>query len=166
MQHGADESVLDVGRRTRTVPAPIRRALEARDRHCQFPGCTARRCDAHHLHPWALGGGTSLKQLTRLCRRHHRAVHEGGFRVMRRADGQLKWFRPDGRRLETVPSARQRTPDHGRLPDLTIERLLVSARGALERQVSTPLPSGERLVDVGWAIDVLRGDKPMGRANG
>jgi hypothetical protein len=164
MQHSADGSVLDVGRRTRTVPAAIRRALESRDRHCQFPGCTSRRCDAHHLQPWALGGGTSLTQLTRLCRRHHRAVHEGGFRMVRRADGQLDWCRPDGRRLDTIPAAPQRAPDDARLPGPTMERL-ASARAAVDRDVSTPLPSGERL-DLGWAIDVLRGHEPMGRANG
>ena len=79
--HSADGAVLDIGRKTRTVPAPIRRALEARDRSCRFPGCTAHRCDAHHLEHWVDGGATSLDNLMLLCRRHHRAVHEGGFRV-------------------------------------------------------------------------------------
>ena len=37
-------SVLDAGRKTRTVPTPIRRAPTTRDRCCRFPGCTARRC--------------------------------------------------------------------------------------------------------------------------
>ena len=49
MRHGADGAVLDVGRKTRTIPPSIRRALQARDRSCRFPGCTARRCDAHHV---------------------------------------------------------------------------------------------------------------------
>jgi hypothetical protein len=160
MQHGADGSVLEVGRRTRTVPAAIRRALESRDRHCQFPGCTSRRCDAHHLHPWALGGGTSLTQLTKLCRRHHRAVHEGGFRVVRRAEGHLDWFRPDGRRLEIAPPAPRRVADE-HLTGLTIKDL--GSPGGMDLQLSTSLPSGERL-DIGWAIDVLRGHEPIGRA--
>ena len=163
MQHSVDGAVLDVGRRSRTVPAAIRRALESRDRHCQFPGCTSRRCDAHHLHPWALGGGTSLTQLTRLCRRHHRAVHEGGFRVVRRANRQLEWFRPDGRRLETAPPAPRRTQDDGHLSGWTMERLV--STHAMEQPASTRLPSGERL-DIGWAIDVLRGHEPIDRANG
>jgi hypothetical protein len=163
MQHGGNGSVLDVGRRTRTVPAAIRRALESRDRHCQFPGCTSRRCDAHHLQPWALGGGTSLTQLTKLCRRHHRAVHEGGFRVVRSPDGQLDWFRPDGRRLEFAPPAPRRLPDDGHLPGPTIEDL--PSPGGMDRHLSTPLPPGERL-DIGWTIDVLRGHEPMRRATG
>ena len=49
LYHAPDGSVLDVGRRTRTIPTPLRRALEGRDRQrCQFPGCQNRRCDAHH----------------------------------------------------------------------------------------------------------------------
>jgi hypothetical protein len=50
MRHAPDGTVLDVGRKRRTIPPAIRRALTARDRHCQFPGCTARHCDAHHSH--------------------------------------------------------------------------------------------------------------------
>ena len=72
MRHGADGAVLDVGRKTRTIPPSIRRALQARDRSCRFPGCTARRCDAHHVEHWIDGGATSLDNLVLLCRRHHR----------------------------------------------------------------------------------------------
>ena len=49
MRHNADGAVLDAGRKTRTIPPSIRRALAARDTGCRFPGCTSRRCDAHHL---------------------------------------------------------------------------------------------------------------------
>ena len=54
MQHDADGSVLDVGRKTRTVPPALRRALLARDRQCRFPGCNARRCDAHYADVWIM----------------------------------------------------------------------------------------------------------------
>jgi hypothetical protein len=76
MTHTPDGSVLDVGRKTRTIPPAIRRALTARDAHCRFPGCTGRHTDAHHLEHWADGGATRLDNLVLLCRRHHRAVHE------------------------------------------------------------------------------------------
>jgi hypothetical protein len=36
---GADGEILHVGRRSRTVPAPTRRALNLRDRHCRWAGC-------------------------------------------------------------------------------------------------------------------------------
>ncbi len=52
---------LDVGRKTRSIPPAIRRALNARDTGCRFPGCTyQRRLDAHHIEHWADGGETKL----------------------------------------------------------------------------------------------------------
>ena len=83
MRQSIDGAVLDIGRKTRTIPPSIRRALFARDRTCRFPGCTSRRCDAHHVEHWIDGGATSLDNLMLLCRRHHRAVHEGGFGLLR-----------------------------------------------------------------------------------
>jgi len=79
--HAPDGRVLDVGRRRRTVPAAIRRALEARDRGCRFPGCGSRFCDAHHIRHWADGGGTSLGNTILLRPHHHRLLHEEGYRV-------------------------------------------------------------------------------------
>ena len=98
-----DGNVLDVGRKTRTIPSAIRRALSARDTRCQFPGCSARRCDAHHIEHWVDGGPTSLDNLVLLCRRHHRLVHEGGFTLERRAAGTVTFFYPDGCELRLVP---------------------------------------------------------------
>jgi hypothetical protein len=57
---GDAEASVDVGRKTRTISTAIRRALSARDTRCQFPGCSARRCDAHHIDHWMDGGPTSL----------------------------------------------------------------------------------------------------------
>ena len=75
--------LLDVGRLTRTVPAPLWRALVARDQHCTHPGCTAPPawCEAHHITHWADGGPTNLANLTLLCWRHHRQHHEGHARA-------------------------------------------------------------------------------------
>ena len=45
-----DGKVLSVGRKTRTIPPALRRALKIRDKCCQFPGCCqARHVDGHHL---------------------------------------------------------------------------------------------------------------------
>ena len=64
LRHAADGHVLDVGRRSRTVPSAMRRALLSRDRgQCQFPGCDSRHCDAHHVEHWADGGETRLQNL-------------------------------------------------------------------------------------------------------
>jgi hypothetical protein len=78
---GAVGEPLDIGRATRVVPAGMRRALVLRDGGCRFPGCDRRPewTDAHHLEPWARGGGTHVGNLLLLCRNHHVAVHEGGW---------------------------------------------------------------------------------------
>jgi hypothetical protein len=120
MHHDATGAMLDVGRKTRTIPPSIRRALQARDTHCRFPGCTARRCDAHHVQHWVDGGATRLDNLVLLCRRHHRAVHEGGFDVRQGADGRATFRRSNGSVLEAAPTLPTVViqPDPGRwVPD-------------------------------------------------
>jgi hypothetical protein len=103
--HG-EGSVLDVGRKTRAIPASIRRAIDTRDGgHCQFPGCENRRwVDAHHIVHWARGGQTKIDNLVLLCSRHHRLVHEGGFGVAHTANGGLVFRQPDGKPVPVVPS--------------------------------------------------------------
>jgi hypothetical protein len=72
------DRVLAVGRRSRVVPASLRRALTVRDGGCTHPGCDtpARWCDTHHPHHWAQGGKTEPANLRLLCRRHHRLAHQ------------------------------------------------------------------------------------------
>ena len=157
MHHDADGSVLDVGRKTRSIPPAIRRALMAHEPRCQFPGCTAHRCDAHHLTHWAHGGPTSLDNLVHLCRWHHRAVHEGGYRITRDGVGTVQVLRPDGRPLTVVPPRSQWTErSGGEDPLAPTAARLVAARIAIDPYTATPMWDGHPL-DVGWAIDVLRG---------
>jgi hypothetical protein len=87
----AEGEPLDAGRTVRTVPPSLRRALVVRDRGCRFPGCDrpADWTDGHHLQHWAHGGRTKLRNLVLLCRRHHRRVHEGGWRLQWGAKGEL-----------------------------------------------------------------------------
>ena len=76
---GPASEVLDVGRKTRVIPAGVRRAVIARDRHCVAPGCgrSAKWCDVHHTVPWLDGGETVIDNLCLLCRFHHGQVHLG-----------------------------------------------------------------------------------------
>ena len=95
-----DASVLDHGRKTRTIRPLLRRALKARDRGCRFPGCENHRfVDAHHIRHWARGGETKLANLVLLCRRHHRFVHEGGYSV----DETISFRDPWGGVIPDVP---------------------------------------------------------------
>jgi hypothetical protein len=88
---GPGSVVVDVGRATRLVSAPTRRALNARDQHCRWPGCerTASWSAAHHVVHWTQGGKTDLSNLLLLCHRHHWMVHEGGWRLARSDDDRV-----------------------------------------------------------------------------
>jgi hypothetical protein len=82
---GQNELDHELNHTSRTLPAPTRRALESRDRHCVFPGCSRPPiwCDGHHLVWWTRGGATALPNLALMCRPHHRLVHEGGWSLQR-----------------------------------------------------------------------------------
>ena len=93
----ANGEPLNIGRKSRTIPTAIKRALHARDKHCRFPGCqNSRFVDAHHIQHWSAGGETSLDNLLLLCGKHHRLVHEGGFRIVRDYQDQWIFARPNG----------------------------------------------------------------------
>ncbi len=106
--HAPDGSVLDVGRRTRTIPPALRRALEGRDRGCRFPGCGLRFTDAHHVKHWADGGETSMGNTLLLCKHHHALVHEGGWRVNWAGEGLPVFVDPRG---GTHYDARPKAPE-------------------------------------------------------
>jgi Domain of unknown function (DUF222)/HNH endonuclease len=88
---GPGSVVVDVGRSVRVVSGAARRALNARDQHCQWPGCErpASWSAAHHLVHWVQGGATDLSNLILLCHRHHWMAHEGGWKLARADDGRL-----------------------------------------------------------------------------
>jgi hypothetical protein len=152
MGYARDGSVLDVGRKTRTIPTAIRRALLKRNRHCQFPGCTARRCDGHHIRHWADGGPTRLDNLTLLCRRHHRAVHEGAFTIVQRDEGTPVFYRPDGTCVEIAPTMHR--GDH--VADRWGPTAGYLTAPSVPFDPHTTLPHGDGApFDVAWAIDVL-----------
>ncbi|MEZ0094726.1 DUF222 domain-containing protein [Streptacidiphilus sp. EB129] len=85
LTRGQDRPV-SIGRATRTVPAHLRDAVVARDRHCVWPGCTRPPtwCEAHHLVHWADGGDTSLDNLALLCGEHHTDLHQTGWELQMR----------------------------------------------------------------------------------
>ncbi|MEZ4422515.1 MAG: DUF222 domain-containing protein [Gemmatimonadota bacterium] len=104
-------NVLDVGRRTRTIPPALRRALEIRDGGCRFPGCGRRFTDAHHVRHWAQGGPTALDNLLLLCRVHHRLLHEEGFRVELDGARRAVFYDPRGHVLPQLPPLKRRTEE-------------------------------------------------------
>jgi hypothetical protein len=106
---GKDGTALDIGRRTRSIPPAIRRALDRRDGGCRFPGCTARHhVDAHHLRHWADGGETRLDNLLLLCHHHHRLVHEGGYGLALDSASEPVFTAPNGQLIPSGPDTRSR----------------------------------------------------------
>jgi hypothetical protein len=100
-EHGAP---LSVGRKRRTIPGSIKRALWKRDSACTFPGCTNHVfLEGHHIRHWADGGETSLENLVMLCSHHHRFVHEYGYALEMGRDGHPQFRDPDGRLAVAVP---------------------------------------------------------------
>jgi hypothetical protein len=129
---------LDVGRRSRTVPTALRRALQLRDKGCRFPGCTNTRVDSHHVVPWSRGGETKLANLVSTCRKHHRYVHELGFRVEPRGDGGFAFFAPAGWEVKPVPDS----PPLRRDPVAALREQNESAGVAIDHETSFPCWDG------------------------
>jgi hypothetical protein len=89
---------IDVGRARRTISAPLRRAIEIRDRFCRFPGCgvPAHRTEGHHVEHWIDGGATERDNVVLLCLFHHQRLHEGAFQVIKAPGGSFKFVTSDG----------------------------------------------------------------------
>jgi hypothetical protein len=143
-----DGRPLSVGRRTRSIPPALRRALQSRDEGCRFPGCGQRRfLHAHHIQHWAHGGRTDLSNLVHLCSHHHRLVHEGGYTIERQERHGLLFRRRDGRAVPTAPA---RPP--GRAEALVSQHL----QDGLGIGHATCVPSVEReRMQLHWIVDGL-----------
>jgi hypothetical protein len=90
---------LGVGRTMRTEPPGLRRALEARDRGCRWPGCgtLAAWATAHHITPWRDGGATSLDDLALFCHvHHHHFIHLLGWTITGSPNATLHLTCPGG----------------------------------------------------------------------
>jgi hypothetical protein len=95
---------LSVGRRTRTIPGAMKRALLRRDRTCRYPGCNTRVfLEGHHITHWIDGGDTALSNLLCLCSHHHRYLHEYGFHIRTADSGDVEFFDDRGRPVPAVP---------------------------------------------------------------
>lgn len=114
-----------------TVPPSLQRQLRHRDGGCRWRGCRRTRAlHAHHIVWFSKGGKTTLGNLVLLCRRHHPAVHEGGWRIEGDPAATLRFVRPDGLPLPEQPPPlapdrrewlRKHLPNLGAIPRLAFE---------------------------------------------
>jgi len=138
---------LNVGRKTRSIPPAIQRALNARDKGCRFPGCTHKKyTDAHQIKHWAKRGETKMSNLVTLCRFHHRKVHEGQVIVQVIDDGAIRFLQPNG---ESFDSMSRTSGDWRELPAIH-ERagIHIDPKAAATRWDGGPM-------DYGLAMDAL-----------
>lgn len=91
--NGPDQ-VLQEKRAQRLFTAAQRRAILARDKGCQAPGCPVpgAYCDIHHIKAWGNGGPTDEDNGIVLCPFHHDAMHQGRW-IIRKHNG-LTFFQP------------------------------------------------------------------------
>ncbi len=82
----------------------LKRYVNARDRHCRFPGCRrpAMHCDLDHLIPWPTGR-TTEHNLYCLCRYHHRLKTHTNWKVQNGPGRTLRWTSPRGHHYTTSP---------------------------------------------------------------
>jgi hypothetical protein len=140
-------SVLDVGRRTRTIPPALARALDVRDAgRCRFPGCTHRRfLDRHHVKHWSNDGETKLDNLLTLCTAHHQLVHEGGWSVELDGD-DARFFAPDGELL-VWPRPRRVEDAFAELEDAHVSLEIGPTTGLTRWDGKTP--------DYAWCVEAV-----------
>ena len=150
-------------RRTRRISPRLHRALRLRDDGCRFPGRTNRLTDAHHVVAWIDGGATTLPSLLSLCRRHHRFVHEHGYRVVTGSRGEPCFFRCDGQPVPIADGSLRTSlasgaPASGAVPDadtVAVLRAAHAARGVtIDATTAFPRWDGTRL-DAHLAVETL-----------
>ncbi|NWN87630.1 MAG: HNH endonuclease [Micrococcaceae bacterium] len=88
------DTVLHQKRTQRLFTPAQRRAILARDRGCQAPGCTVPGIysEIHHIKEWEHGGTTDEPNATTLCAHHHGAIHIGKWRIVKH--NGMTFFQP------------------------------------------------------------------------
>ncbi|WP_404431362.1 HNH endonuclease [Microbacterium lacus] len=124
---------LDVGRELRLYSTSQRIALAARDGGCMWTGCRvpASYCEAHHIDHWCEHNGrTDIDRGILLCRFHHMALHNQGFRITREGKGAFVLEPP---------------------PDSPVSSVILASKSAIAWAWDPPPPTPpDALSRVGW----------------
>lgn len=110
---GPEGTVLDSGREERIFPAHQVRAIIARDRHCQYPGCDAPPGfgEIHHSAEWFKHNGSTHVDLgILLCWHHHARVHERAITILR-VSGEWLFIDRTGRTIKPPEHAALMPPE-------------------------------------------------------
>jgi hypothetical protein len=111
--------ILDVGY-SDTIPGAIRRAVQFRAGHCEWPGCRKplAHCDIHHLRHKRDGGPTSVTDCAALCQFHHDiCIHRWNWRLVLHPDGTTSAYGPRGQVIHSHgPPGGNCPPEDGQSP--------------------------------------------------
>jgi hypothetical protein len=134
---GPESVVIDVGRSRRVVSGPTKRALNARDSHRKWPHCEhpASWSDACHVIHWTKGGETDLANMVLLCHRHHWMAHEGGWQLVRTAEGEVLTVPPRPPGLASAADVADQVEAARRFVDQLRDRL----RSTVDRPSAEPV---------------------------
>ncbi len=133
-----------------------REFVQTRDRTCRHPGCErpAAKCEADHTFEHRNGGTTCACNLTMLCKRHHRAKHEGGWWWTRQESGTMRAQSPLGHTYDvdrdplpggTIPqqaNPNQQGPGRRTVADHLTNRTSPSSPGLTREEAGTPFWAG------------------------
>ncbi|MBG6183734.1 hypothetical protein IWX65_001700 [Arthrobacter sp. CAN_A214] len=138
------QNVLAMGRKSRLPSTLLRRWLRFQDKTRRFPGCSraAPHCEVDHSVPWSQGGTTDHRNLSQLCRKHHRFKSITPWNLTSNAAGIRSWTSPAHRTYTTYPADYLK---HGpTIPFKTTSAAIPAKRrtmGAAEDPVADPAPS-------------------------
>jgi hypothetical protein len=143
---------IDVGRARYIVPTPLRRALQARDRFCRFPGCpvSARQAHAHHIEHWLDDGKTDLDNLVSLCGYHHRRLHDREYRIEPDAGGELRFETASG----AVIRVRSQGLDEAEQDPVLLRCRLAGQQALIDASTAAAGDAGAPY-DLDYAVDVI-----------
>ncbi len=109
-----------VGRKHRLATEAQRAALIIRDKRCIGCGRSAVWCEAHHIEEWLSGGRTDIDNLVLVCKSCHHNIHDDGWVVHRKRNGDYELRPPPTpyadlppwpARSEPSPAKSQSTPE-------------------------------------------------------
>ncbi len=117
----ADGGMVAYGTTRRRPNAWLDGYIRTRDRTCRFPGCRipSSHTDLDHTIPYQHNGRTHPNNLGAICRTHHRAKHQGGWKLTQNPPGVFHWTSPHGHHYTVPPDSRHGTrgTEHRKRPE-------------------------------------------------
>jgi len=105
--------VINMGRKQRLFTGSAREAAKLMAYRCDGRGCDvpAIYAEVDHMTEWGHHGRTDTDNAANDCKHHNLIKHRKKYRVERRPDGQIVFYRPDGSAM--LPVGQRPPPETG-----------------------------------------------------